>query len=55
VSGAFTGSARRISPASLYGVSAYAIAFDPAANTLAVTDKAGFLTIYKVPRAAQVK
>lgn len=55
VSGAFTGSTRRISPASLYGVSAYAIAYDPAANTLAVTDKAGFLTIYKVPRAAIAK
>jgi hypothetical protein len=55
VTGAFTGSTRRISPASLYGVAAYAVAYDPAANTLAVTDRAGFLTIYKVPRAVSVK
>jgi hypothetical protein len=55
VSGAFTGSSRRISPASLYGVAAYAVGYDPSANTLAVTDRAGFLTIYKVPRAVSVK
>ncbi|HSP15962.1 MAG TPA: hypothetical protein VLV78_14545 [Thermoanaerobaculia bacterium] len=53
-SGAFAGSSRRVSPASLYGVNAYAIAFDRDANTLVVTDKAGYLTIYKVPRAAAI-
>jgi hypothetical protein len=41
--------------ASLYGVSAYAVAFDTASSTLAATDRAGFLTIYKVPRAAVAK
>ena len=51
-SGAFTGTPRRVTPASLYGVNAYAIAYDKEANTLAVTDRAGTLTIYKVPRPA---
>jgi len=54
-SGAFAGSSRKISPASLYGVNAYALAYDAASNTLVATDKAGFLTIYKVPRAAIAK
>lgn len=47
-SGTFSGSARGITPASLYGVSAYAVAY--AGGTLAATDRAGFLTIYNVPR-----
>ena len=51
-SGAFSGSASRITPASLYGVNAYAIAYDRDTNTLAVTEKAGYLTIYRVPRPA---
>jgi len=51
-SGHFAGSSRRVSPASIYGISAYAIAHDPLANTIVATDPAGFLTIYKVPRAA---
>lgn len=51
-SGTFVGSSRRVTPASLYGVDAYALAYDAATNTLAVTDRAGYLTIYKVPRAA---
>jgi hypothetical protein len=51
-SGTFAGSSRRITPTSLYGVNAYALAYDKAANTLIATDKAGFVTIYKVPRAA---
>lgn len=54
-SSAFSGSARRITPASLYGVSAYAIAYDRDTNTLAATDRAGYLTIYKVPRAAATR
>jgi len=44
-----------VTPASLYGVNAYAIAYDREANALAVTERAGYLTIYKVPRAAVVK
>lgn len=55
VSGAFLASSRRVAPASLYGVSAYAIAFDAKTNTLVATDRAGFLTIYKMPRAAVAK
>ena len=53
--GVFTASSRRVTPASLYGVNAYAVAYDRDANTLVVTDRAGYLTIYKVPRAAIVK
>jgi hypothetical protein len=54
-SGAFSGSSRRVTPASLYGVNAYAVAFDAASNNLVVTEKAGFLTIYRVPRPAVVR
>lgn len=54
-SGAFTGSQTHIAPASLYGVDAYAVAYDRNANTMIATDRAGFLTIYKVPRAAVAK
>ena len=49
-SGTFSGSNRNVMPASLYGVSAYALAYDKAANALVVTDPAGFLTLYSVPR-----
>jgi len=55
VSGAFTASSRRVNPVSLYGVDAYAIAFDRDRSTLAVTERAGYLTIYKVPRTANTK
>jgi DNA-binding beta-propeller fold protein YncE len=51
-SGTFAGSSRRVTPASLYGVNAYAVAYDRDTNNLVVTDKAGYLTIYKVPRPA---
>lgn len=54
-SSAFGGSSRHVTPASLYGVAAYAMAYDPKSNTVAVTDRAGFLTIYKAPRAAMAK
>ncbi len=53
-SGAFSGSRTNIAPASLYGVNAYAVAYDRDTKTLAVTDKAGYLTIYRVPRPALV-
>lgn len=53
--GAFSGSTRRVTPASLYGVAAYALAYDHASNTVIVTDRAGFLTIYKAPRVAVAK
>jgi hypothetical protein len=54
-SGAFIGSNRRVTPASLYGVAAYAIAYDRNSNTVIITDRAGFLTIYKMPRVAVAK
>lgn len=53
--GAFSGSARGVTPASLYGVNAYALAYDPKANALVVTDRDGFLTMYSVPRPAVAK
>jgi len=51
VSGVFTASERGVTPASLYGIEAYALGFDPKSNSLVATDRAGFLTIYRVPRA----
>ena len=54
-SGAFTGSERRITPASLYGVSAYALAYEPSNGQLLATDRAGYLTIYRTPRSATTK
>lgn len=53
-SGGFVGSSRTAIPVSLYNVAAYAIAFDRQSETLAVTDRAGFLTMYKVPRTPVV-
>ncbi|HEX7830513.1 MAG TPA: hypothetical protein VF787_12705 [Thermoanaerobaculia bacterium] len=50
-SGAFTSATSGIKPASLYGVNAYAIAYDAKSNTIIATDRDGFLTIYNVPRA----
>ena len=54
-SAAFTGSPRGVTPASLYGISAYAIAYDATTNTLVATDRDGTLTIYAIPRPAVVK
>ena len=54
-SGTFAGSNRRVTPASLYGIGAYALAIDPASNSLVVTDTAGFLTLYKLPRVVLAK
>ena len=44
----FSGSERHVSSLSLFGIAAYAVAYDR--NTLIVTDRAGFLTIYKARR-----
>ena len=54
-SGAFSGSQRNVMPASLYGVSAYAIAFNPATRSIVATDREGFLTIYHVPRVVTAR
>jgi hypothetical protein len=49
-SGAFAEDERSVTPASLYGIEAYAIAFDKATGTIVATDRAGFLTVYSLPR-----
>jgi hypothetical protein len=51
-SGAFSSGEHSVTPASLYGVDAYAVAYDAKSNFLIATDRAGYLTIYKVPRPA---
>jgi len=51
-SGAFATTDRAVAPASLYGVDAYAVAYDRQSNFLYTTERAGYLTIYKVPRVA---
>ena len=51
-SGAFSGADHIVAPASLYGVNAYAVAYDPQSNFLFTTERAGYLTIYRVPRPA---
>jgi hypothetical protein len=49
-SGSFTGSAHGVTPASLYNVDAFAVAYDRISNTIVATEADGFLTIYNVPR-----
>jgi hypothetical protein len=51
-SGAFSSSDHPVKPASLYGVDAYAVAYDRQQNFLYTTERAGYLTIYRVPRVA---
>ncbi|HEY8180636.1 MAG TPA: hypothetical protein VII32_00240 [Thermoanaerobaculia bacterium] len=51
-SGAFATSDRPVTPASLYGIDAYAVAYDRQENFLYTTERAGYLTIYRVPRVA---
>ena len=53
-SGTFSGSNSGVNPASLYGINAYAVAYDKLSNTLVVTDRDGFLTIYNVPRPVRL-
>lgn len=45
----FIGSARRLTALSLYGVPAYALAFDASTRNIVAVDRSGFLTIYKEP------
>jgi hypothetical protein len=54
-SGTFSGSDRRVMPASLYGIDAFALAVDRAANWIAVTEQGGLLTLYRLPRIALAK
>lgn len=48
-SGMFAGSKRSVLPISLYGVDAYAATYDRKSNTIVTTERAGFLTIYRIP------
>ena len=48
----FSETAHTVVPASLYGVNAYAVAYDAKSNLLYTTERAGYLTIYRVPRPA---
>jgi len=50
--GTFGTTDRAVAPASLHGVDAYAVAFDRQNNFLYTTERSGYLTIYRVPRAA---
>ena len=52
-SGSMAGSNRLVVPASLYGVDAYAVAYDRRTDTVVATEpQAGYLTIFRTPRAA---
>ena len=51
-SGTSIGSTQSVSPASLYGISAWALAYDASRKAIVATDPAGFLTLYHVPRVA---
>ena len=51
-SSAFSDNDHTVTPASLYGVNAYAVAYDAKSNFLYTTERAGYLTIYRVPRPA---
>jgi hypothetical protein len=48
-SGTLTANPRRVSSASVYGVEAWAVAYDRKRNAVVVSDPAGFLTMYRVP------
>jgi hypothetical protein len=54
-SSAFAAADRTVIPASLYGVDAYALAYDAAHNLVLTTERGGYLTIYRVPRLAIAK
>lgn len=54
-SSAFVAANRTVVPASLWGVDAYGLAYDARRNLLYTTDRAGYLTIYRAPRAAIVR
>lgn len=54
-SSAFAAADRTVIPASLYGVDAYALAYDAKSNVVVTSERAGYLTIYRVPRVAIAK
>jgi hypothetical protein len=46
--GAFSGSARHVASTPIYGIDAWAIAFDARNGTVVATERAGFLTVYQL-------
>lgn len=54
-SGTSIGSTQSVKPASLYGISAWALAWEPTRSAIVATDPAGFLTIYHQPRVATAR
>lgn len=49
-SASFDASPRRVTFTSLYGIDAYALAFDPVSGSVFATDRKGFITQYRVPK-----
>ncbi|MEO8215688.1 MAG: hypothetical protein ABI718_01250 [Acidobacteriota bacterium] len=49
VGATFNASRRNVTFASLYGVSAYALALEPGGSSLFVTDRGGFITQFRLP------
>lgn len=54
-SGTSLGANQSVRPASLYGIGAWALAWDGGRNAIVATDPAGFLTLYHVPRVASAR
>lgn len=48
-SASFDAAPRQVTFSSLYGVDAYALAFDPVSGSIFATDRKGFLTQYRIP------
>lgn len=53
-SSAFSAVSRKVTPASLYGIDAYALAYSAKKQAVFVTEKSGFVSVYRVPRVAVV-
>ncbi len=50
-SASFDAAPRRVTLTSLYGIDAYALAFDPASSSIYATDRKGFVTQYRMPES----
>lgn len=48
-SASFDAAPRRVTLSSIYGIDAYALAFDPASSSIFATDRKGFVTQYRMP------
>lgn len=54
-SGTSLGSTQSVTPVSLYGISAWALAWHPEKKAVVATDPSGFLTLYHLPRVATAR